>query len=318
MAAESAPRWRGRPCGMRNFSRVRRAAADTVKSGPRVYRAGMRFETPEDAIWAEIGFYDSELERDPGDSSAMLSKGLALNELRRYDEGFELLDRAMALDRKYLKEAVEDARAGEGSAGRGRKVAIARMKRRHMRAAAESAHLSKAAAMQYMRKYPEALSHIKRALKLNPRNGEAYCMIGCVLDDMERPSKSIKWFDRALRLGYVHPAAYYRKAHALNNCMRPREAVKCLREVLGAYQGYADAHYEMATSYSLVKDQRRAIECYKRAIEADPNHKKAHEYLGIAYMAVYQDELARPYLERALELAPGDPDVLEVIGLLED
>lgn len=67
-----------------------------------------------------------------------------------------------------------------------------------------------------------------------------------------------------------------------------------------------------------LQDDRRGISSYKRAIEANPRHKKAHEYLGIAYIKTGRDGVARRYLSKALEIAPGDPDVLEMLSLLDD
>ena len=264
-----------------------------------------------DVLWREVRFCNEELKEDPDDSLAYLFKGLSLNRLGRYDEGFECLDRAVAIDRKRLKDAVAEERACRGSASHGDKRRVARMLRDDLRGVEEEVHTSKGVALSRMRRYHEAASHFKRALKLNPLNGLTHFMTGCALDDMGTPSDSIRHFDEAMRLRYREPFVYQRRAHALNNCGRTDECIECLREVLEMRPGYAEAHYEMGAAYLSVKDFGRAIKCYKRAIEADPRHKKAHEFLGIAYMAVCQDDLARPYLERALDLAPGDPDVLE-------
>ena len=265
----------------------------------------------EDEIWDEMEVFDEEIRDDPGDAFAHQCKGQALNLLGRYDEGFKCLDRAMALARTDLKDAVAAARAGRCSAEYGHKKLLADVARMDLRSTAEAVHVSKGSALSYMRKDKEAARHLKRALKLNPRNGVIHYMMGCALDNMEKPSESVKYFDEALSLRYRDPVVYYRRAHALNNCGRKEECIRCLREVLEMHPDYADAHYEMATAYLSIEDFRRAIKCYRRAIAADPRHKKAHEFLGIAYMAVHQDDLARPCLERALDLAPGDPDVLE-------
>lgn len=250
---------------------------------------GFTGRSADDMLYGLLDMYDGVLREDPGDAVACMYKGITLNNLRRYDEGFACLDRAVEI-------APDDEKD------------IAR----------EVAYASKGVSMNRMRRYEDAVSYYKEALKLNPARGITHFFMGNVLDNMERSGESIRYFDESIRLQCRLPDVYWGKAHALNNCKRHIEAQNCLKDLLGMYPDYADGHYEMATSHMALRNIREAIKHYKSAIKADPVHKKAHEYLGIAYMTAYQDELARPYLERALELAPGDPDVLEVLALLED
>ena len=284
----------------------------------------------EDALRRMVAAYDADLRDNPDDPFTLLAKGMVLNKMRRRGEGFECLDEAVATARKRLKDAAgalraaapaaEPAADGPGSHAEDLRflkgeVAAAR---NDLREISEEAHISKGMAVNRAGRHAGALSHYKAALKLNPRNGVTHYLAGCALDDMKKHSKSVKHFGRALRLGYREQRVHCRRARALNAGGMKYDAILYLRRVTKTHPDYADAHYELATLYATMKEYDWAIRCYQRAIDADPRHKKAHEYMGISHMARYRDELARPYLERALELAPGDPDVLEMIGMLED
>ncbi|MCE2509141.1 MAG: tetratricopeptide repeat protein [Nitrosopumilaceae archaeon] len=182
---------------------------------------GLAGQSVDDMLCGLLDAYNESLKDDPNDVVACLYKGMTLNKMSRYDEGFACLDRAVEI-------APADAK------GLAREVAYA----------------SKGMSMNRMRRYANAVSYYEKALKLNPARGITYLFMGNVLDNMERSEESIRYFDDSIRLGCRLPDVYYGKAHALNNCKRPLQALECLKDLLGMYPDYANGHYEMATSYT--------------------------------------------------------------------
>ena len=256
-----------------------------------------------------------------------MRKGVALSHLRRYAEGFGHIDRAVYLARKGVDDSVEELRAYSGSGADREPGHDKRLKElKDAVAGAEKAlettrsyaHFNKGAAMADMRKYREAASHYEKAIELDPEEGEYYYFFAKLLYDVKMPSKSIKYFDLAIRLKCRYAAVYMDKARALKKCRRTVDALECLADALERHPYNANVNCMVASVYASLKDYRRAIKWYEAAVEYDPDHGKAHERLGAAYMEVRQDDMARPHLERALELAPGDPDVLEMMRVLEE
>jgi len=60
-------------------------------------------------------------------------------------------------------------------------------------------HMNNATALKKIGRYEEALSSLKRALEINPKNSETYNACGVLLVSMEKYSDSLDYFDKAIR-----------------------------------------------------------------------------------------------------------------------
>jgi TolB-like protein/DNA-binding winged helix-turn-helix (wHTH) protein/tetratricopeptide (TPR) repeat protein len=125
---------------------------------------------------------------------------------------------------------------------------------------------------------PKALAAAKRAIELDPENGEAYAALGAIETDYEwNWTAAERDLTRAIALSPSYSTAELRYAILLDATNRPEEAVTHMR----------------------------------RALELDPLSFFMNRHLGTTlYIARHYDE-ALYYLRRAGEMEPNLPDVVD-------
>ncbi len=107
------------------------------------------------------------------------------------------------------------------------------------------AHHNVAFALQYLRKYEEAVEHYRAALALRPAYRDALNNLATALFELGYVEESIAYLEEAKRLDPAFPDAYLNLGTFLMRSGRPAESIEALR------QGLANAPYDPRTAMKL-------------------------------------------------------------------
>ena len=152
-----------------------------------------------------IECFDKAIELNPNDPWYWYNKGVALSELKRYEEEIECYDRAIELDPNnpwYWN--------------------------------------NKGTALGKLERYEEEIECYDRAIELNPNNPIYWNNKGNALYYLKRYEEAIECYDRAIELNPNSPIYWNNKAVVLEELGRYEEAKKCYQKVreLGYKFGY--------------------------------------------------------------------------------
>jgi Flp pilus assembly protein TadD len=103
-----------------------------------------------------------------------------------------------------------------------------------------------------LKKYPQAVETLKRALALNPRSEEAYCNLGVIfmrLPDLPRAEQALR---RAIACSPSYVNAYNNLAITLANMGRLSEAAQILCRIRELFSGHSAVDEKLAELYSAV------------------------------------------------------------------
>lgn len=144
----------------------------------------------------------------------------------------------------------------------------------------DEAHLYLAFSYTRLKKFDEALSECKIALKFEPNDPEIYSIMGSVYSSRQDWPSSIDAFSKALELN----------------------------------PNSARTSFNLALSYENKEDYENAVKYYKNTISTDRNFLEAYTNLGWLYLDLDKNEEALVLFERAAELKKDDPELLNNLG----
>ena len=137
---------------------------------------------------------------------------------------------------------------------------------------------------------PEAISHLKEAVRLAPG-----------------PQVPELWHGELLRF-----RAHYNLARALEGSSRPQDAIEHYRLTLSLRPDDAASHYNLARLLEDAGKTRQAGEHYRQAIAAQPDFAAANANLGILLMTAGHRQEAIRHFEAALR---GQEDLANCMNL---
>jgi tetratricopeptide (TPR) repeat protein len=115
---------------------------------------------------------------------------------------------------------------------------------------------------------PLAISHLQKALEINPASVQAHSDLGIALAKSGRTPEAIHEFQTALRLN--------------PNAEQPRQNLEAARAQQN--QDSAEAHYNRGVALMKSKENTaKTIQEFQAALHLNPNYAEAHNDLGVAY-----------------------------------
>ena len=187
-------------------------------------------------------------ELEPGFALAQCNLGLVLEELGRIDVAIAAYERAVLLD-----PALAEARANLGNA------------------------LLKT---EKDEKLPEALIHLRHALKLRPRSAKAHHQLAVALQRATLLDEAIDSHRAAIALQADYPEAHYFLAAALDGSGRPEAAMDAYATAIAQRPDFAVAWVGLANTLRELGRFTEAIEHYEKALELDPGLASARSGLA--------------------------------------
>lgn len=180
-----------------------------------------------------------------------------------------------------------------------------------------SAHNNLGFVLGQQQQWPEALSHLRTALRLNPYMSMAHSNLGQVLVATGQVEEGLLHLEEAVKYDPDNITAW-------DNLAR-------IRLLLGQYEGaeYAamralklrpvDAHLltRLGTTIAAQKRFNEALQFYQQAIELDHRHVEAWAQLGITLYLRNDLGSAREALQTAISLNANDINALRHLALVE-
>jgi tetratricopeptide (TPR) repeat protein len=186
---------------------------------------GMGGEAP-----AALESFDEALALDPVNAQAWYNRGVALDDLARYQEALESYDKALALDPK------------DALAWNNRGIALGNLGR-----------------------YQDALESYDKAVALDPKDALAWSNRGIALDNLGRCEDALESYDKALALDPKDAGTWNNRGTALGNLGRYQEALESCDKALALDPKDALAWYNRAISLGNLGQEREARESLRKA-----------------------------------------------------
>jgi tetratricopeptide (TPR) repeat protein len=161
-----------------------------------------------------------------------------------------------------------------------------------------------------------SLEEFKRAIKLDPWNGQAYMLLGLARMQLQQWSDAQWAFEEAAKVEPGNPRAYLGAGSALNEQRDYAGAQKPLKESLELRPDSAEAHYELARSLWGLGKWQAAEPHVRQAIELNKDYAGPHALMGNIYIEREDPEAALKEFEECLRLDPDGSLAPAVKGMI--
>jgi arylsulfatase A-like enzyme/tetratricopeptide (TPR) repeat protein len=159
-----------------------------------------------------------------------------------------------------------------------------------------------------------ATKHLAAALRIDPHDAAARCMLGRVLAQQGEFQQAIAQYEQVLARDPEFARAHSGLGMVWIARADSARAVRHLRKALSADPRLAEAHQYLAAALARKGESAEAVRHYRQALAMEPDRVDAHR--GLATILRQQGELAaaEASLARAIDLAPERPDLHHNLG----
>jgi protein O-GlcNAc transferase len=224
--------------------------------------------------------YDRALALKPDYAEALVNRGLALDEIECFEEALESYDRALAIR--------PDDAATLNNRGN---------------------------TLQQLDRFAEAVESYDRALVLQPNLAETHYNRGDALKDLQRLDEAIVAYDRALALKPDLAEIYYERGKTLRNLRRFDEAIANCDRALALKPNFPEALFERGLALEELEDFEPALQSYDQTLAARPAYTEAHYNRGNTLRQLKRFEEALESYDRALAIRPDFAEALNNRGI---
>jgi predicted O-linked N-acetylglucosamine transferase (SPINDLY family) len=241
---------------------------------------------------------------DPGQVRSLLSEAVALHQAGRLSEAEDLYRRVLAIDPRqfdgrHLLGLVQYQRGDCAEAIRQFDLALA------IKPDAAAAYNSRAAALNGLKRFEEAVACCERALALKPDFPEALTNLGLALVELKRFAEALASYDRAIALKPDHGEAFNNRANALIQLRRFAEALDSAERAIAFRPELAQAHYNRGIALHELRRFEDALASYDAAVARAPDHVESWVNRGTVLVDLKRFDEACTSYARALALDPG-------------
>ena len=155
---------------------------------------------------------------------------------------------------------------------------------------------------------PQAESHYRQVLAVQPGNPDALYLLGMLALDAGRPTDAATRIAKAIKRKRKAPHYHVALGDAYRAQGKLREAAACYRKALALDPKSAAAHLNLATVRHAENKLADAITHYRRAIALAPDLAEAHNNIGVALTATGRRTEAGEHFRRAVALRPDYAD----------
>lgn len=118
-----------------------------------------------------------------------------------------------------------------------------------------------------------AIRHYELAIKIYPRNADAYNNLGVIYFDQGSTDRAIEYYQSALRKKKDHVNAYFNLAEAYFLKGFIDKSITNYKVFLKYMPDYAEAHYNIAAAYMAKDEKEKASKHFSNALRLDPGLK---------------------------------------------
>ena len=117
----------------------------------------------------------------------------------------------------------------------------------------------------------EAILFLETAIKLNPKNAEAWTAQCWVLWTLDRNREALQSCDRALEIDPSYYWPLHHRGRVLSNLGQYQDALKSFQQALWVNPDYGPAWHGQGVVLQHLNQNDRAIESFKKGVEFEPN-----------------------------------------------
>jgi tetratricopeptide (TPR) repeat protein len=154
----------------------------------------------------------------------------------------------------------------------------------------------------------------RRALEINPREGNAHHNLALVLFDREAFTESEQHFREAIRLAFDPSEAHRGLALLLSRQHRYDEAIQQFQLASADREPSVELRIQMAATLTASGDHRAAAKQYRWVLQLEPDHQLAARGLALALIESGHDDEAMPIVRRLLDAHPNDARLHFALG----
>ena len=154
----------------------------------------------------------------------------------------------------------------------------------------------------------EGLRHLETALEITPDNAEAHSNLAVMLAARGKTDEALIHYQKAVDLKPDFAEAQCNFAISLAARKRFDEAFIHYRKAIELKPDYPDAPYNFAITLAGCGQFAEAIAQYQKALALKPDYAEAHCNLAIALLANGKDDEAIDHFQKALDLNPNFPE----------
>jgi tetratricopeptide (TPR) repeat protein len=179
----------------------------------------------------------------------------------------------------------------------------------------ETDWLNQAIALEQKEDWPGMLEHAQRWTKAQPRNADAWYVLGVAYGRAGQTSKAIEAYQQALRINPEYAEAWNNLGNANGRAGQTSKAIEAYQQALRINPEYAEAWYNLGIDYADAGQSAKAIEAYQQALRINPEYAEAWNNLGIAYADAGQSAKAIEAYQQALRITPEDAEAWNNLGI---
>jgi tetratricopeptide (TPR) repeat protein len=219
--------------------------------------------------------YDRAIALRPDHADALVNRGNALGKLRRHEDALASYDRALELQPVHLEALV--SRGGTLLDLRKYDEALKSYDRAlALRPDFAEALVNRGVTLHELKQSADALNSYNRALAIEPNNVEALTNRGVALHDLGRYGEALASHERALAVQPDHAAALSNRGLSLHKLGRLDKALTSYDRALALQPDYSDALVNRGVTLHDLKRFDEALASYDRAIALRSDHADAH------------------------------------------
>lgn len=161
----------------------------------------------------------------------------------------------------------------------------------------------------------EALSHVRKAVELQPQAPEPANSLGHVLNLMGRAPEALPHFQRALALRPKFPEAHNNLGIALMSTRRSAEGIAEFNEAIRLDAHYAAPRFNLGLALAQTARVDEAIAQFEHALQLKPDYADAELHWGVCLTLQGKHSAAAPHFERAILLNPTSAETFRLYGV---
>ena len=143
---------------------------------------------------------------------------------------------------------------------------------------------------------------LKQAIKMAPKNSEAYRLLGVNCAFKKDFEEALEMFDRSIKIEPNNWLAHSNKGNILKDLNRLEDALKSYDKAIALQPNYAEAYNNKGNLFQELKRLQEAVESYDKAIALQPNYAEAYSNKGNALSRLNLLDLALEAYEKAMTL----------------
>jgi tetratricopeptide (TPR) repeat protein len=250
---------------------------------------------------------DRALTLRPDFFEALVNRGIALYELKRFGDALADYDRAIAL-RPDNADALVNRGNALGKLRRHKDALASYDDALKLQPAHVNALVRRAATLHDLRQYDEALKSYNRALALRPEYAEVLVNRGVTLHELRQSTEALSSYDRALAIEPNNVDALTNRGVALHDLGRYGEALASHERALALQPGHAAALSNRGLSLHKLGRFDEALASYDRALAVQPDYADALVNRGVTLHDLKRFDEALANYDRAIALRPDHAD----------